>query len=394
MLVAHKIRIYPNAKQEVGLRKACGAARWAWNWALNEWQKSYENKEKVNEGLLRKKLNSIKKEQFPWLLESTKSSPQQAIINLGKAYQSYFKSLKTNKKVGRPKFKSKKKNKDSFYIDNVNPLIKEKNFRVPKIDGTIKMAESLRYSGKIMSYTISRDVDRWYVSVLVDTSDIQKLEPTGKTVGVDLGIKTLATLSDGTVIENPKYLKQQEKRLARQQRIFARRQKESKSKEKAKVKLQKLHRKVKLSRLDTIHQVTTKLVRNYECIVIEDLNVKGMVKNRSLAKAISDVGFGMFRTILTQKCEMYGRKLITANRFFPSSKTCSNCGCIKDELSLKERVYHCNDCGFEIDRDLNAAINLKNTGLLPGIEACRLDVKPEAIQVVEVEAGNVVNVSY
>jgi putative transposase len=393
MLVSNKIRIYPNAKQEVGLRKACGAARWAWNWALSEWQKAYENKEKVNEGLLRKKLNSIKKKQFPWLYESTKCAPQQAIINLGKAYQSYFKSLKTNKKAGRPKFKSKKRNKDSFYIVNTNLLIKEKNFRVPNIDGTMKMAESLRYSGKIMSYTVSRDVDRWYVSVTVDTSDIQKLEPTGKTVGVDLGIKTLATLSDGTVIENPKYLKQQEKRLARQQRVFSRRQKESKNREKAKVKVQKLHRKVRLSRLDTIHQVTAKLVKNYDCIVIEDLNVKGMVKNRKLAKAISDVGFGMFRTILTRKCEMYGRKLTVVNRFFPSSKTCSNCGCIKDELSLSERIYKCNDCGFEIDRDLNAAINLKNTGLLPEFQACGLSVNPEAIQVVEVEAGNVVNVS-
>jgi len=393
MLLAHKIRIYPNAKQEVGLRKACGAARWAWNWALSEWQKAYGNKEKVNENLLRKKLNSIKKEQYPWLYESTKCAPQQAIINLGKAYQSYFKSLKTNKKVGIPKFKSKKKNKDSFYIDNVHPLIKEKNFRVPNIDGTMKMAESPRYSGKIMSYAVSRDVDRWYVSVTIDTSDIQKLEPTGKTVGVDLGIKTLATLSDGVVIENPKYLKQQEKRLARQQRVFARRQKESKNKEKAKVKVQKLHRKVRLSRLDTIRQVTAKLVRNYDCIVIEDLNVKGMVKNRKLAKAISDVGFGMFRTILTRKCEMYGRKLTVVDRFFPSSKICSNCGCIKDELSLSERVYKCNDCGFEIDRDLNAAINLKNTGLLPGIQACGLGVNPEAIQVIEVETGNNINVS-
>jgi putative transposase len=255
------------------------------------------------------------------------------------------------------------------------------------------MAESLRYSGKIMNYTVSRDVDRWYVSVLVDTSDIQKLEPTSKTVGVDLGIKTLATLSDGTVIENPKYLKQQEKRLARQQRVFARRQKESKNKEKAKIKVQKLHRKVRSSRLDTIHQVTAKLVRNYDCIVIEDLNVKGMMKNRKLAKAISDVGFGMFRAILTRKCEMYGRKLIVTNRFFPSSKTCSNCGCIKDELTLAERTYKCNDCGFEIDRDLNAAINLKNTGLLPGIQACGLGVNPEAIQVIEVETGNNINVS-
>jgi putative transposase len=391
MLVSHKIRIHPNAKQEVGLRKACGAARWAWNWALGEWQKAYRNKEKVNERILDKRLNSIKKRQFPWLYESTKAAPQRAIINLGKAYQSYFKSLKTNKKVGKPKLKSKKRNKDSFYIDNMSVLVKEKNFRVPNIDGTMKMAESLRYSGKIMSYTVSRDVDRWYVSVTVDTFDIQKLEPTGKTVGVDLGIKTLATLSDGTVIENPKYLKQQEKRLARQQRVFARRQKESKNKEKAKTKVQKLHRKVRLSRLDTIHQVTTKLVKNYDCIIIEDLNIKGMVKNRKLAKAISDVGFGMFRSILTRKCEVYGRKLIMANRFFPSSKTCSNCGCIKDELSLSERIYKCNDCGFEIDRDLNAAINLKNTGLLPEIQACGLSVNPEAIQVVEAEAGNVVN---
>jgi putative transposase len=360
---AHKIRLFPTKEQEVALNKAVGVARYAWNWALNEWERQYKEGLKPSEGKLRKQLNSIKREQFPWMLEVTKCAPQAAIMNVGQAYSSYFKSLKTksNRKVGRPKFKSKRDAKQSFYIDNTGERIEDNLFYVPNLKSGIKMAEQLRFSGKIMSYTVSKDVDRWYVSVSVDTT-AQELPKTGKTIGIDLGIKTLAVMSDGSVIENSRLLKQNLKKLRRQQRAFARKQKESKNREKNRVKLARIHRKIRLKRRDIIQQATTKLVRNYDVLVIEDLSVANMVKNRKLALAISEIGWGMFRETLRYKCEMYGKKLIVAGKFYPSSKTCSNCGCIKDSLKLSERTYNCEDCGFSIDRDLNAALNLEKLG--------------------------------
>jgi putative transposase len=375
---AHKIRLFPTKEQGVALSKAAGTARFAWNWALNEWESQYKEGLKPSEGKLRKQLNSIKKEQFPWMLEVTKCAPQAAIMNIGKGFQSYFKSLKTksNRKVGKPRFKSKRDAKQSFYIDNTTNQIENGLFYVPKLKSGIKMAEQLRFSGKIMSYTISKDVDRWYVSVLIDTA-VQELPKTGKTVGIDLGIKTLAVMSDGTVIKNSRLLKQNLKKLRRQQRAFARKQKDSKNREKNRVKLSRIHRKIRLKRKDIIQQATTKLVRNYDVLVIEDLSVANMVKNRKLSRAISEIGWGMFRETLRYKCEMYGKKLIVANRFYPSSKTCSNCGCIKDSLQLSERTYNCEDCGFSIDRDLNAAINLEKLG------TCCPEVMPAEVSVSE-----------
>jgi putative transposase len=240
----------------------------------------------------------------------------------------------------------------------VRQQIVDGKFRVPNIDGTMRMAEELRFQGKILSYTVSRDVDRWYVSVVVDTA-VEELPKTGRTVGVDLGLKTLATMSDGTAVENPKCLKKALNKLARRQRDLSRKQKGSKNREKAKTKVAKIHRAVRLTRLDVLHQLTTGLVRDYDAIMIEDLNVKGMLKNHKLARSLSDCGFGMFRSLLQNKCKMYGKELVVVDRFFPSSKTCSKCGHKKEELKLSERTFVCENCNFEIDRDLNAAINLE-----------------------------------
>jgi putative transposase len=363
MIRAHKIRIFPNKAQETGLKKACGCARFAWNWALNKWEEIYKAGGKPSAYGLKKELNAIKEEQFPWMYESTKTAPEQAILNLGKAYQNFFKGIKAKRKVGKPKFKSKRSAKDSFYLCNTNQRVKSGKLFVPNISGGIGMSEEVRFQGKIMSYTVSRDVDRWYVSVAVET-EVAEFPKTGKTVGVDLGVKTLATMSDGTTIENPHLLKKQMRKLARKQRELSRKQKGSKNREKALIKVAKIHRTVRLARLDVLHQATTKLVRSYDTIVIEDLNVKGMVKNRKLARAISDGGFGLFRTMLENKCKMYGKTLVIADRFFPSSKTCSSCGHKKEELKLSERTFVCDKCNFEMDRDLNAAINLEKYALV------------------------------
>ena len=375
---AHTIRLFPNKEQELALNKAIGVARFAWNWALNEWERQYKEGLKPDKNKINKALNSIKKEQFPWMMEVTKCAASRAIMNLGQAYQFYFNSLKnkSKRKIGKPKFKSKRNAKQSFYIDNDIKRIKNNLFYVPKLESGIKMSEQLRFSGKIISYIVFKDIDRWYVSVSVNTV-VQELPKTGKTVGIDLGVKTLATMSDKTVIENQRLLKQNLKKLRRQQRALARKQKESKNREKARVKLAKIHRKIRFKRRDIIQQATTKLVKNYDVLVIEDLSVANMVKNRKLALAISEIGWGMFRETLKYKCEMYGKKLIVANRFYPSSKTCSNCGCIKKELKLPERTYNCEDCGFSIDRDLNAAINLEKLG------ACCPEVMPVEVSVSE-----------
>jgi putative transposase len=369
MIRAHKIRIFPNSAQETALKKACGCARFAWNWALSKWEEIYKAGGKPSALSLKKELNSLKEEQFPWMYESTKCAPDQAIINLGKAYQNFFKGIKAKRKVGKPKLKAKKSSKDSFYLCNTAQRVKSGKLFVPNISGGIGMSEEVRFQGKILSYTVSRDVDRWYVSVIVET-EVAELPKTGKTVGVDLGIKTMATMSDGAVIDNHHLLKKRMRKLARKQRELSRKQKGSKNREKARVKVAKIHRTVRLARLDVLHQATTKLVRGYDTIVIEDLNVKGMVKNHKLARAISDCGFGMFRTMLDNKCKMYGKTLVIADRFFPSSKTCSKCGHKKEELKLSERTFACDKCNFEMDRDLNAAINLEKLG------ACCPEVKP------------------
>lgn len=362
MIRAHKIRIFPNREQETGLKKACGCARFAFNWALSEWKAQYDAGLNPSEAKLRVQLNAIKREKFPWMLESTKCAPQQAIRNLGTAFGNFFKAVKQGKKAGYPKFK-KKGQRDSFYIDNVNQQVTGRLLSVPRINGVIRMAETVRFDGKILSYTVSRDVDRWYVSVAVET-EVAEVPKTGKTVGVDLGVKTLATMSDGSVVENPRPLKKALNKLARKQRELSRKQKGSKNREKAKTNVAKIHRTVRLTRLDVLHQLTTSLVRRYDTIVIEDLNVKGMLKNHKLARSISDCGFGMFRTMLDNKCKMYGKTLVIADRFFPSSKTCSKCGNKKDQLRLSERTYQCELCGFEMDRDLNAAINLEKYALV------------------------------
>ena len=364
MQLAHKIRIFPNQAQEQALNKACGVARFAWNWALSRWDEKYKAKEQVSESSLRKELNAIKGTEFPWMLEVSKCAPQQAIINLGKAFDGFFKGLKGKHKgkPGKPKYKSKKNAKQSFYLDNVNERIKEGKFHLPHLKRGIRMAEQVRFQGKILSYTVSRDLDRWYVSVLVETS-VSELPKTSKIVGVDLGIKTLATLSDGSVFENPKLLKIQEKRLARQARELAKAQKGSKNRVKKRLKLAKTHRKIRLTRRDVINQATTKLVNNYDTIVLEGLKVQNMLKNRKLSKAISDCGFGLFREMLDKKCKIYGKELIVADTFFPSSKTCSSCGVKKIDLKLSDRTFRCGGCGFEGCRDLNAAINLEKYGL-------------------------------
>ncbi len=365
MFIAHKIELIPNNKQKTFFKKGCGTSRTAYNWALENWNKKYKNGEKVNERILRKELNAIKRDDFPWMLEVSKSTPQQAIKDLGTAFKRFFVPDKNGKKSGYPKFKKKGYN-DSFRIDN-GPLVKGANaiqvlgnkIKIPKL-GWVKMTESLRFEGQIKQATISRQADRWFVSLMVDTNvhpnEFRKNQV--GVVGVDLGVKSLAVLSTGETIVGPKALQRAQRKLRRANRVLHRREPKGKNRAKARMKVAKIHRKVANIRKDSLHKLTTHLCLNHETVVIEDLNVKGMLKNHKLARRIADAGFGEFRRQLTYKSEIYGCELVLADRFYPSSKTCSSCGNVKKDLKLSERVYECDVCGFELDRDLNAAINL------------------------------------
>ncbi|CAK0765614.1 transposase [Gammaproteobacteria bacterium] len=362
MILVHKIRLYPNDKQVTLFEKSCGVARFAYNWALAEWQRQYEAGEKPNETKLRKQLNAIKKEQFPWMTEVSKTAPQQAIKNLGRAFQNTFSRIKTGEKPGFPRFKRKgvhdsfrADNGPSKYFPNAVKVI-DNRVRLPVI-GWVRMAEEVRFDGNIKSATVSKEADQWHVALAIETTEILSGKIIGA-IGVDLGIKSLAILSNGEVIEGPKAHKRLLGRIQRLSRSLSRKKKGSTNRWKAKTKLSRMHLRISNIRKDNIHKLTTKLATEFELIGIEDLNVKGMIKNHCLARAVSDAGFFEFRRQLDYKSAMTSSKLIIVDRWFPSSKTCSVCGAIHD-MPLAERTMSCG-CGNKMDRDLNAAINLKN----------------------------------
>lgn len=367
MIRAHKIRLYPNNVQATYFSKACGVARFAYNWGLSEWKRLYEAGEKVNEGMIRKALNSVKREQFPWMLEVTKCAAQLAIKdNLNKAFQNFFKGLKKGQNVGYPKFHKKGIN-DSFALSNDQFKIKEQSVKIPNL-GWVRLAENLRFDGKILSATISRTADKWYISIQVELPEPITHTSENQAVGVDLGVKSLAALSDGTSVVGSKASRKYEKQLKRLNQSLSRKigakkgEKKSNNFLKTKRNLSRLYAKMANLRADETHKLTTMLTRKCNLIGIEDLNVKGMMSNHKLAHSVADMSFFEFRRQLEYKAEATNTQIIVADRWFPSSKTCSNCGTVKSELTLSERVYHC-ECGFICDRDVNAAINLRNYAL-------------------------------
>ncbi|MBO0612402.1 RNA-guided endonuclease InsQ/TnpB family protein [Thiothrix fructosivorans] len=362
MIISHKIRLDPNNKQATYLAKAAGTARFAYNWGLAEWQTQYaawkddNTQPKPNQMSLRRQLNAIKREQFPWMLEVTKNAPQMAIIQLGQAFNNFF--------AGRaqyPQFKKKGKSRDSFSLTNDQFSLDASRIRIPNL-GLVRMRETLRFSGKILSATISRTADQWFASITVDT-DQNHLPPAENqgTVGVDLGVSALATLSTGEKVTGAKPHKALLSRLKRLSRSLSRKVKGSANRHKAKQKLARLHAKIANIRQDSLHQLTTDLTRRFHTIGIEDLNVSGMVKNRHLSRAISDMGFFEFRRQLEYKAGIRGSVVVVADRFFASSKTCSASGCGHkvDKLLLSVREWICPVCGAVHDRDVNAAKNLQ-----------------------------------
>ena len=338
--------------------------------ALAEWKREYEAGGKPSEAALRRKLNSLKASEFPWMLEITKNAPQQAIKNQGAAFQRFF-----NGHGNYPKFK-KKGVHDSFRADNGTErkqpnavAVSGKRVKLPVI-GWIRMREQLRFKGRIMSAVVSRTAGRWFVSLAVE-GDHQPPTRENQTVGgVDLGIKALATFSDGHVVPGPKALRSDLARLKRLSRSLTRKRKGSNNRRKAKAKIARLHARIANIRQDALHKLTTDLVRHFTVIGIEDLKVKGMLANSRLARSIADVGMYEFRRQLEYKAAMHGARIVVADRWFPSSKTCACCGNVVEDLPLSAREWICPACGSLHDRDHNAAINLMRMAASSAVSAC------------------------
>jgi len=348
---AFKYRIYPTKNQIILLNKHFGACRYVYNLALETKQMAYLGA-KINLTWidLSKQLTELKKEAI-WLKEINAQALVYAIKNVDTAYKNFYNGS------GFPKYKSKHKSKDSFYAGQ-NVRIKENKIYFRKFSDGVNIKIHRPYKGEIKTCYISRSkTGKYFASVLCDTKEmpLKKPKKVKDIIGVDLGLKTFLVTSENESVENPKYLRKSEKRLKYLSRKF------SKNKgKKTRIKLAKLHEKVANQRKDFIHKQSTRLVLNSEAIAIENLNIKGLLKNRKLSKSISDVGWGMFTEQLKYKAEWYGVELFEVGRFDPSSKKCSTCGSIKEELKLSERSWECGNCGAVHDRDFNAAINIKN----------------------------------
>jgi putative transposase len=356
MLLGFKTELKLNNQQRIALIKHCGVARHAWNWGLGLTKQILDHNKNNPDSkikfpsaiVLHKWLVALVKSENEWYYECSKSTPQQALMALRESWKRCF-----NKTAGVPKFKKKGKH-DSFTLEGTVKILGGNKIQVPVI-GVLKTFECLPQV-LTKSATISRQADRWFISFRFEVEQ-QDLGNTG-VVGVDLGVKNLATLSTGEVVNGAKSYKKYEAKLSRMQWLHRHKIIGSTNWKKAQLQIARLHKKIANIRKDTLHKLTTLLAKNHGTVVIENLNVSGMMANYKLAKAIADMSFFEFRRQLTYKCELYGSKLVVVDRWFPSSKTCSNCGIKKATLGLNERVFECGHCSFTIDRDLNAAINL------------------------------------
>jgi putative transposase len=362
---AYKVELDLNNAQTTACKKHAGAARWAYNWGLHRKQEARKAGEKPPSAIdLHRELNALKQTNVPWMYEVSTCAPQEALRNLDRAFDGFFSRAQRKKagtyqgKVGYPRFKSKKRGLGSFRLTGSIVVFLD-GVQLPRL-GRLRLKERgyLPVNGvKVLSATVSEQAGHWYVSVLVELAQTVP-EDTGPVIGVDLGLKRLATLSNGEIEENPRHLKRRLKKLRRLQRAVSRKVKGSQNRAKAAQRLGTQHRKVANQRADTLHQFTSRLAKTKSVVVIEDLNVSGMLKNHHSAQAIGDVGFGEFRRQLEYKAKWYGCQVIVADRWFASSKTCSCCGWVDTRLTLADRTFRCQSCGLLLDRDLNAAINL------------------------------------
>lgn len=382
---AVKVALDPSPAQERLLLSHTGAARFAFNAGLAHVKAGIDAGEKPEWSFysLRKWWNAnkdalaVSDDGVIWWTENSKEAYSSGLESLANALSNWVKSRKGERKgrrVGFPRFKAKDRTVPRFaYTTGGFGLIEgdPKALRLPKIGRVHCMENIAEHVGdaRVLRMTVSQRAGRWYAALTIERDDqasqAVRRAPMGGAVGVDLGVKTLATLSDGTIIANPRYLAASERKLKRAQKALSRKVKGSKRCAKARAKVARLHAHVANQRSDAMHKLTTRLARTYSDVSVEDLNAAGMVKNHRLAKAVSDAAFGEFRRQLEYKTARTGAALHVVDRWYPSSKTCSKCGRVKAKLPLAERVYKCDGCGLVMDRDLNAAVNILVAGSAP-----------------------------
>ena len=366
---AYKFRIYPTLEQIIFFAKSFGCVRKVHNLMLDDRKKAYEAYKST--GIKTKYPTPAKyKEEYPYLKEVDSLALANAQLNLEKA----FKNFLNNREFGYPKYKCKSNSVQSYTTNNQDIIYIDRGYiKLPKLKTLVKIKLHRKIKGIIKSVTISKNSINHYFAAILCEEEIEELPKTNKNIGIDLGINEFAIMSNNTKVDNLKLTKKYEDKLKREQRKLSRRCKlakdsakklsESKNYQKQKKVVAKIHNKIKNKRKDFINKLSTDIINNHDIICIEDLSIKGMLKNHKLAKSISDVSWSEFIKHLEYKANWYGRKIIKVPTFYPSSKTCSSCGNIKETLKLSERIYKCECCGLEIDRDYNASINILRKGL-------------------------------
>jgi len=372
----------PNGHQRMLLAKHAGAARFAYNWGLARRMERYQQTGTGTNAMEQhRELNRLKKTPFPWMDEVSKCAPQEALRDLDRAFRNFFRGLKDGRNVGFPRFKRKGRD-DRFRLTGAIHVL-DRAVHLPRL-GVIRLKEAPAVQGRIRSATVSREADRWFVSVTVDQEISDPVPVEGPVCGIDVGLRHFATIvtSEGEVVkvQAPKPLERYLRILRRRQRQHRRKQHGSHNRKTSALRLARLYRRIRNIRQDFLHKVSTHLAKTKRVIVVEDLNVAGLVRNRRLARHIADMGWGEFRRMLAYKCRWYGSWLVKANRYFPSSKTCACCGQVLEVLPLDVRDWDCSGCRTHHDRDVNAAKNLlalalagEGTGQLPPV---RRDVTP------------------
>ena len=357
-LKAFKYRLYPTAQQQILLNKTFGCVRVVWNHNVEVFNKFDKKLTEQEQPLSTTQL----KKKFEWMNEVSAAALQQKEMDF-KAFKKNYFSKSRKKKIGRPSFKNRDSNQ-SYRLPNQKFTLNDSSIRLEKI-GKVKLVvdRAVPVGCQFMSVTVSKNkCGQFFASVLVEMEIIHKPK-TGKSIGLDIGLKTFLTGSDGLTVENPSYFRESQAELRQAQQHLSRKKKGSVRRKKARLKVAKIHNNIANQRNTFIHQITTKLINAYDFIAIEDLNVAGMVKNRKLAKSISDASFAEFYAVLSYKAAWYGKAVVKVDRWFASSKTCSCCGWKNEKLTLSDRTFNCSSCGLEKDRDLNASENILKEAL-------------------------------